>query len=129
MSISLKDKVVLVTGASSSFGQETAYLFAQEGCKVVLAARRMDLLQALAIQIQKDGGEAMVVPLDAADRQEIEIMVKTVIDLYGRIDIVFNNAGFIHPDWFEYNDSARDIETQVDVNLLGVIQITRAVLP
>jgi len=129
MPISLKDKVVLITGASSGFGQDAAYLFAQEGCKVVLAARRIDRLQALAMQIQNDGGEAMAVPLDVADRREIEVMVKTVIDLYGKIDIVFNNAGFIHPDWLEYNDPARDIETQVDVNLLGVIQITRAVLP
>ena len=129
MSISLKDKVVLIVGASSGFGQEAAYLFAQEGCKVVLAARRIDLLQTLAMQIQNDGGEVMAVPLDVADRREIEVMVKTVVDLYGRIDIVFNNAGFIHPDWLEYNDPVRDIETQVDVNLLGVIQVTRAVLP
>ena len=129
MSISLKDKVVLIIGASSGFGQEAAYLFAQEGCKVVLAARRLDLLQTLAMQIQNDGGEVMAVPLDVADRREIEVMVKTVVDLYGRIDIVFNNAGFIHPDWLEYNDPVRDIETQVDVNLLGVIQVTRAVLP
>jgi NADP-dependent 3-hydroxy acid dehydrogenase YdfG len=129
MPISLKDKVVLIVGASSGFGQEAAYLFAQEGCKVVLAARRIDLLQTLAMQIQNDGGEAMAVPLDVADRREIEVMVKTVVDLYGRIDIVFNNAGFIHPDWLEYNDPVRDIEIQVDVNLLGVIQVTRAVLP
>ena len=129
MSISLKDKVVLITGASSGFGQDAAYLFAQEGCKVVLAARRIDRLQSLATQIQKEGGEAMAVPLDVADRREIDVMVKTVIDLYGKIDILFNNAGFIHPDWIEYNDPARDIETQVDVNLLGVMQITRAVLP
>jgi NADP-dependent 3-hydroxy acid dehydrogenase YdfG len=129
MSISLKDKVVLITGASSGFGQDAAHLFAQEGCKVVLAARRIDLLQTLAMDIQKDGGEAMAVPLDVADRREIEVVIKTVLDLYGRIDIVFNNAGFIHPDWLEYIDPARGIETQVDVNLLGVMQVTRAVLP
>jgi len=129
MPISLKDKVVLIVGASSGFGQEAAYLFAQEGCKVVLAARRIDLLQTLAVQIQNEGGEAMAVPLDIADRREIEVMVKTVVDLYGSIDIVFNNAGFIHPDWLEYHDPGRDIETQVDVNLLGLMQVTRAVLP
>jgi NADP-dependent 3-hydroxy acid dehydrogenase YdfG len=129
MPISLKDKIVLIVGASSGFGQEAAHLFAQEGCRVVLAARRLDLLQTLATQIQSDGGEAMAIPLDVADRREIEVMVKTVVDLYGRIDIVFNNAGFLHPDWLEYHDPGRDIETQVDVNLLGVIQVTRAVLP
>ena len=129
MSISLKDKVVLIVGASSGFGQESAYLFAQEGCKVVLAARRIDLLQTLAMQIQNDGGEAMAIPLDVADRREIEVMVKTVVDLYGKIDIVFNNAGFIRADWLEYHDPGRDVETQVDVNLIGLMEVTRAVLP
>ena len=126
---SLKGKVVLITGASSGFGQDAAWLFSQEGCKVVLTARRLDRLQALAEAIQREGGEAIAVPLDIADRQEIEVMIKTAIEIYGQIDILFNNAGFIHPDWLEYHDSARDIETQVDVNLQGLILVTRAVLP
>ena len=80
--ITLKGEVVIVTGASSGFGEDAAHLFAQEGCKVVLAARRIDLLQTLAIQIQNDGVEAMAVPLNVADHREIEVMVKPVVDLY-----------------------------------------------
>lgn len=129
MSISLKDKVVIITGASSGFGEDAARLFAKEGCKVVLAARRLDRLQVLAEEIQKAGGEAIAIPVDVVDRDEIEVMVESTIDLYGRIDILFNNAGFGRLDWLENLDPARDIETQVHVNLLGVIQATRAVLP
>ena len=129
MSISLKDKVVIITGASSGFGEDAARLFAKEGCKVVLAARRLDRLQALAHDIQSEGGEAIAIPLDVVDRAEIDLMVATTLDLYGRIDILFNNAGFGRHDWLEALDPARDIETQIDVNLIGLINVTRAVLP
>lgn len=129
MSTSLKGKVVLITGASSGFGEDTARLFAKEGCKVVLAARRLDRLQRLVDEIQKAGGEALAVPVDVIQRDEIDVMVRSALDVYGQIDILFNNAGFGRLDWLENLDSARDIETQVEVNLLGVIQVTRAVLP
>lgn len=125
----LKGKVVLITGASSGFGEDAARLFAAEGCKVVLAARRVERLQALAEKIQSEGGEALVVPVDVADRQEVEVMVQSALDVYGQIDILFNNAGFGRLDWFENLSPERDIEKQVQVNLLGVMQTTRAVLP
>ena len=126
---SLKDKVVLITGASSGFGEDAARLFAKEGCKVVLAARRLERLQALVEKIQSEGGEAIAVPVDVTERDEIELMVQSALDVYGQIDILFNNAGFGRLDWLENLDPARDIETQMQVNLLGVIQVTRAVLP
>ena len=125
----LKGKVVLITGASSGFGMDAARLFAAEGCSVVLAARRIDRLQEQAAQIQAQGGEAFAVPVDVANREEIEIMVETVLDLYGQLDILFNNAGFGRLAWHENMSSERDIETQLDVNLHGVIQVTHAVLP
>jgi len=126
---SLKGQVVLITGASSGFGEDTARLFAKEGCKVVLAARRLDRLQKLAEEIQTAGGEALAVPVDVTQRDEIEVMVQSALDVYGQIDILFNNAGFGRLDWLENLDMGRDIETQVNVNLLGVIQVTRAVIP
>lgn len=129
MNIELKGKVVLITGASSGFGMDAARLFAYEGCSVVLAARRIDRLQELAASIQAQGGEAFAVPVDVADRREIEIMVETVTDLYGQIDILFNNAGFGRLAWHENMSAERDIETQIAVNLLGVIQVSHAVLP
>lgn len=129
MSIRLKDKVVLITGASSGFGEGAARLFAAEGCKVVLAARRIDLLQALVERIQNQGGEAFAVPVDVADRWDIANMVEATLHIYGQVDILFNNAGFGRLDWLENLNPERDIEIQVDVNLLGVIQTARAVLP
>jgi short-subunit dehydrogenase len=129
MANSLKGKVVLITGASSGFGMDAARLFAEEGCSVILAARRIDRLQELAASIQKEGGEAFAVPVDVADREEIEIMIQTVLDVYGQVDILFNNAGFGRLAWHENMSSERDIETQITVNLLGLIQVTHAVLP
>ena len=101
MAISLKNKVVLITGASSGFGADAARQFAQEGCKIVLTARRLDRLQALVAEIQNAGGEAFAIPADVSERAEVEVMVQTALDLYGRIDILFNNAGFGSVDWFE----------------------------
>lgn len=125
----LKDKVVLITGASSGFGADAARLFAREGCRVVLAARRVDRLQALVEEIRSAGGEALAVPVDVSQRTEVEVMAQTVLDIYGQIDILFNNAGFGRLDWLEKLEPGRDIETQLDVNLAGLVQVTRAVLP
>ncbi len=125
----LEGKVVLITGASSGFGADAARLFARQGCRVVLAARRLDRLQALTEEIRAAGGEALAVPVDVTRREEVEAMVKTVLDVYGQIDILFNNAGFGRLDWLENLEPARDIETQIAVNLTGLILVTRAVLP
>lgn len=125
----LQGKVVLITGASSGFGEEAARLFAKEGCKVVLTARRLEKLQQLAAEIQNEGGEAIAIPVDVNQRAEIEVMVQTALDLYERIDILFNNAGFGAVDWFEELDSERQIETLIRVNLIGTMLVTQAVLP
>lgn len=129
MANSLQGKVVLITGASSGFGEETARLFAKEGCKVVLAARRLERLQALAEEIQRQGGEAVAIPVDVNEMAEIKLMVQTALDLYGQIDILFNNAGFGVMNWFEKVEPLRHIETLVRVNLTGTMLVTRAVLP
>ena len=129
MAISLKNKVVLITGASSGFGKDAAHLFAEEGALVILAARRLNRLQMLANEIHKAGGDAFAVPVDISQRAEIDLMVRTVIEIYGHIDILFNNAGFGRLNWLESLEPDRDIDTQVQVNLTGLIQVTRAVLP
>lgn len=129
MAIDLPGKVVLITGASSGFGEDAARLFAQEGCRVVLAARRLERLQSLTAEIQNAGGEALAVPVDLNVPAEIEIMVQTAIDLYGKIDILFNNAGYGSMDWFEKLDPERNIETIIRVNLIGTMLVTHVVLP
>lgn len=129
MANTLHGKVVLITGASSGFGEDAARLFAKEGCKVVLAARRLEKLQQMAADIQSEGGEAIAIPADVNQSAEIEVMVQTALDLYERIDILFNNAGFGAVDWFEELDPERHIKTLVSVNLTGTMLVTRAVLP
>jgi NADP-dependent 3-hydroxy acid dehydrogenase YdfG len=129
MPANLANQVVLITGASSGFGADAARLFAKEGCTVVLAARRMDRLTALAEQIRTEGGQAYAVGLDVREQSQIDEAIQTVLENFGRIDILFNNAGFGHLDWLETLDPAGDIDTQMDVNLRGLIQVTRAVLP
>ncbi len=127
--MSLEGKVVLITGASSGFGADSARRFAREGAKVVLAARRIDRLQDIAEEIQNAGGEALAVPVDVANRTDIALMMDAVLEIYGHIDILFNNAGFGRLDWLENLSSERDIETQIAVNLTGLIRVTRAALP
>ena len=129
MSEKLANKVVLITGASSGFGADAARLFAKEGCSVILAARRMDRLNALAEQIQAEGYKAFVVSLDVTEQSQIEETIQGVLDKFGRIDVLFNNAGFGRLDWLECLDPAVDIDLQIDVNLRGLIQVTRVVLP
>lgn len=125
----IKGKVVLITGASSGFGAAAAKLFAEEGCKVILAARRLERLEEMASQIRATGGEALPLSVDVTQPAQIEAMVKAAVEHYGRIDILFNNAGFGRLDWFEVLDPVKDIQAQIAVDLLGVIWTARAVLP
>ncbi len=125
----LENKVVLITGASSGFGEDAALLFAKEGCRLVLAARRIDRLKNLAERIQNAGGEAIAIPVDVTDRADIEYMVQSALDLYGQIDILFNNAGIGRVAWYENHTPERDIDLLVQVNLIGLMQVTRSVLP
>jgi NADP-dependent 3-hydroxy acid dehydrogenase YdfG len=121
--------VILITGASSGIGEATAWKFAQEGYRVVLAARRYDRLQTLAEKINATGGQALPVETDVVHIEDIQRLVRMVMENYGQIDVLFNNAGFGRLDWLENLDPVKDIEAQIQVNLLGVIQTTRQVLP
>ena len=126
---SLKGKVVMITGASSGFGALAAKLFAREGCRLVLAARRADKLEALAGECQSLGAEALPVAMDVSQLAQIEAMVKSTLETYGCIDILFNNAGFGRLDWYEALDPVQDIQGQIMVDLLGVLWAARLVLP
>ncbi|RPI33582.1 MAG: SDR family oxidoreductase [Chloroflexota bacterium] len=125
----LEKKVVLVTGASSGIGEATARAFAREGYQVALAARRFDRLQALAEEIELTGGDAFPIAADVSKIEDIQKMVSETLEHYRQIDVLFNNAGFGRLDWLENLDPVEDIDTQIRVNLLGVIQTARAVLP
>jgi short-subunit dehydrogenase len=121
--------VILITGASSGIGAATARLFGAKGYCAVLAARRLERLQELEKEIKAGGGEALSVATDLNDLDQIQALVGKTLSTYGRIDILLNNAGFGRTKWLEELDPQKDIELQVKVNLLSVIQMTRAVLP
>ena len=121
--------VIIVTGASSGIGEATARLFGENGYRVVLAARRLDRLEALKAEIEAKGGAALAVETDVSAPGPLQALVDKTLQTYGQIDILFNNAGFGRTKWLEELDPEKDIAAQVQVNLTGVIQATRAVLP
>lgn len=123
---SLAHKVILITGASSGIGEATARAFAREGACVVLAARRAERLHALAAEI---GEGAFPIPTDVSQRRDIQNMVAQTVQRFGRIDVLFNNAGFGRIGFLDQLDPETDIAAQYAVNVLGVVQTTRQVLP
>ena len=84
----LKDKVVLLVGVAEGMGRATAILFAQEGAKVVLVARRKDHLRETVEAIQGMGGEAIDMVGDASVKEDVEKIVSETINLYGRVDVL-----------------------------------------
>ncbi len=89
----MSGKVALITGASSGIGRATATAFAAEGARVVLAARREDLLAELAAEIEGDGGQATYLVTDVSVASDVEAVVEHAVDTFGRLDFGVNNAG------------------------------------
>jgi NAD(P)-dependent dehydrogenase (short-subunit alcohol dehydrogenase family) len=125
---SLRGEVVVVTGASSGIGAATARELARRGAKVVLAARRTEELHEQARAIARTGGEAVAVPADVSDAEQVRRLVAAAREAFGRIDVLVNNAGAI---WLKRlaNSPVAGIEEIVNTNLLGAIVLTREVLP
>lgn len=126
--MNLKDKIALVTGASSGIGAATALQLAANGVKVGLAARRVDRLRALADQIRSAGGEAFAIEMDVVDAASVQAGVKRLADAYGGIDILFNNAGLMPISDIE-SLKTDEWHRMVDVNIKGLLNSTAAVLP
>lgn len=121
-------KVAIVTGASSGIGEATAREFARAGAITILAARRVDRLKRLEREIEAMGGEALAVPTDLTDQNQIKNLVKTTLSKYGRIDILANIAGWAMYDWLE-EMSFQDMRRAFDVNVIGLAELTRQVIP
>lgn len=125
MSNSLSGKVVIITGASSGIGAGAARLLAEHGCKLVLAARSVDKLEALAAELP---GERLVARADMTAPADIENMVSQTLERFGRIDVLFANAGiFIHGEFAE-NDIG-DISAMLTINVDAVMRCAHAVMP
>ncbi|MFA1612451.1 SDR family oxidoreductase [Halobellus rubicundus] len=124
----LDGKVAIVTGASSGIGEATAEALASRGASVVVAARREDELEELQAGIESEGGDALVVPTDITNDDDIDALVDATLDEYGRIDILVNNAGIMPLSHIA--DVDRDtLQTTIDVNLSGLVKLTHAVVP
>ncbi len=124
----LADKIVIVTGASSGIGAVTAFELARRGAQVVLAARRVDELEVQVNTIRQAGYRAIAIPTDVTDLAQVKRLTEQTLDTFGRIDVLVNNAGMAWRESFMEN-STEQISHIVNVNLLSVILLTRAVLP
>lgn len=124
----LIDKVVIVTGASSGIGEATAFELAHRGAMVVVTARRRDRLETLANRIREDGGDVLIHPADVTNRSEVEDVVAAAIDHFGKVDVLFNNAG-VMPLSFLRNLHVDEWDQMIDVNLKGLLYNIAAVLP
>ncbi|MEU3862871.1 SDR family oxidoreductase [Streptomyces sp. NPDC028722] len=126
--LSVHDKIVAITGASGGIGEATARLLAQRGAAVVLAARRSERIDAIAQDIREEGGRAATCVVDVTQAEDLQRLVSTTIDQYGRLDVLVNNAGIapISP--------LADLDTEswsamIDVNLRGTLNGIAAALP
>ncbi len=120
----IKGKTVVITGASSGIGRAAALEFARRGANIVLAARRVALLEEVAVRCRASGVGAIVVPTDVTKREQCVALIAAA----GAVDILVNNAGFAI---FDPIESARpgDIEDMMDTNYFGAVYCTQAVLP
>jgi short-subunit dehydrogenase len=124
----LKNKVALITGASSGIGKETALLFAKEGALVFLTARNLDKLKFVENEIKTQGGKAESYSMDITSRVQIQNILNEIIKKHNRIDILVNSAGIVK--WGSIEDTFyEDFDEQVKFNLTGSFNTIKEVVP
>ena len=122
----LKEQVAIVTGASRGIGKATALALASQGAKVVVNyARSSDAAEAVAKEITTAGGEAIALQADVANGEQVDNLIKTTLDKYGRIDVLVNNAG-ITQDTLLLRMKPEQWQAVIDLNLTGVFLCTKA---
>ena len=128
MTEGIKDKIVVVTGASSGLGEATARLLSAQGATVVLGARRADRLQLLAKDLEARGGKALALTTDVTRREQVKALVDSAVQTYGRIDVMINNAGLMPQAPLE-RLKVDEWDRMIDVNIKGVLYGIAAALP
>jgi NAD(P)-dependent dehydrogenase (short-subunit alcohol dehydrogenase family) len=125
----LKDKVIIITGAGPGMGQAMCRGAAAEGAKVVVSARSVEAINALAAEINAAGGDAIAVPCDVAQTEQCHALAKATIDKWGRIDGMVHSA-YYHPDWGSLIDHSIDqVARALDVIAVGGLRMAQAVVP
>lgn len=126
MSNGIEGKVVVITGASSGLGEAAARRLSKDGAKVVLGARRVDRLRALAKELLLD--PSAVMQTDATKREQVDNLVAQAVKSHGRIDVIINNAGLMPHSPLE-RGKVEDWERMIDVNIKGLLYGIAAALP
>jgi len=124
----LQGQVALITGGTSGIGEATARLFAREGAKVSITGRRIELGQRVAAEIRSGGGEAIFIAADVTQAEDCRRSIDETLAAYGRIDILFNNAGIVTRGTLEETSEDEWLQT-FDVNVKGTYLMTKLVLP
>ena len=128
--VSVKDKIVLITGASSGIGASCAHFFAEAGAKLILAARRFDRLEQFGAQLQeKFGTSTHLLALDVRDRVSVASTLSDLPDSWAAIDILVNNAGLSRGLNKLHEGNIDDWEEMIDANVKGLLYVTRAIVP
>ena len=124
----LENKVAIITGGTSGMGRETAYVFAEEGAKVVITGRNEERAKEVVAAIKERGGQAMYVIADMAKRDDLKQIVDKTMEAYGTVDILFNNAGYLSLSDTP-NMSLEEWDMTMQVNLTSALQLTQLVTP
>jgi 3-hydroxy acid dehydrogenase/malonic semialdehyde reductase len=126
----LKGKIVLITGASGGIGRATALAFAEEGARLLLAARRAGKLAEVASSCLESGAQAVhSIDLDVRDHRAVQNAIDTLPEAWAEIDILVNNAGLSRGLDKLYMGKIEDWEEMIDTNVKGLLYVTRAVVP
>jgi 3-hydroxy acid dehydrogenase/malonic semialdehyde reductase len=126
----LKNKVVFITGASSGIGSACAHQFAQQGAKLLLCARRIEILEELAKTLrEKYNTDLHIFKLDVRDREAVKQALNTLPDQWKNIDVLVNNAGLAAGLDTVQEGNIDDWEIMIDTNMKGLLYVTREVLP
>jgi 3-hydroxy acid dehydrogenase/malonic semialdehyde reductase len=127
---SLKNKVVLITGASSGIGKACAYAFAKEGANLLLAARRLERLNEISkIIMDENKIKILTVEIDVRNYENLNKTFSNLTDEWKRIDILINNAGLAKGSSPFYEGEIDDWEEMIDTNIKGLLYVTRQILP
>ncbi|HUB20015.1 MAG TPA: SDR family NAD(P)-dependent oxidoreductase [Acidobacteriaceae bacterium] len=128
--ITLQDRVVFITGASAGIGAACAHAFAAEGARLLLAARRIEKLEAMEVELLEAGAAAVhACKLDVQDRTSVEAAIASLPAEWCEIDILINNAGLSRGLDKLWEGKPQDWEEMIDTNIKGMLWVTRAVVP